>query len=676
MTIKESAAVLLAAAGLAAPCRAADAGALQRARETAASGSEARALAITIEALKDPAPDRELYLYAVELLPERRSRDSAFLASYAARMLAAKDEDYAWYLGICKSQRVSGKAQEAVSNCKKALELDPTAYPVYRELGFTYAAAGSPRKAAETLEQGVEIAPESYQARYNLARALENRGDTARASAWYAKGLALTARSSSLDAGYYKALMKAGQKRCADRSRAKPAVRKTAAAPAAASAELSPSRRQKADDCAARVKEEYLKDNLGEALEISEGCLKLAPSDAALAAERAPIMVRLGRYEDGVAEYERAAGLYAGDKRMAAFCRAKAGDTWMKLSDPARAEAQYRLALAASPRDVDALKGLASAQEARSDTTGALATYEELLKADPGNEKARLRREQMRSSALTDEQVLAELKARFAVDDKKASALPEDLALFKDIRAAETGGGIDYLRAKAPTMRGLSVEREEKDGTRVLMTGLGYKTYVSLATRDAVRFFEKEGVGMREIFQLRDESGAALFDKTGRLTREGEALWRKAVPGSKKWLMPYDPVPESPQAKASKEAEGKIAALAAKGYQEISEPEFLWLLTATTCTEDVMMDYPVNMQKIFDGRRLRYLMCFSDQAVCATKENLVLPSYIAGYRNNQAYDPSAGYSGFFGSGNKKHRYCENGKVWDGTPGGPAVKLGR
>lgn len=664
---------LFAAAALTAavlvPAAAADG--LARAREAAALGSEARAFDIALEGLKSAPADRELFLYAVEQLPENSLVRAKALSAEAAARLAKDTNDYAAYLAVCKAQRVLSKAPEALSNCKKALELEPTAYPVYRELGLTYAAAGNPRKATETLSQGVEISSGAFQAHYTLARLLEKRGDHARAAASYQRALALVKADASIEGGYYRSLAKAGLKRAAA---AKPAAPKPRPAPAPGqrktaekASPLSTADRIGAAACLAKVREEYLKDNLGTALQQSDACLKLSPSDPDLAAERAPLLVRLGRYEDGVKEYERAAGLVSGDKQAAALLRVKAGETWLKLSRPDGAAAQFRLALASNPQDMNALKGLAAALEARGDPAGASEVYAEILKLEPGNAKARSRREELRAAALTDEQILEELRARGALDAARKTLLPEDKKYFKTLKAAELGGAADYLKAKLPTARGLIIKKEGADGVRLLLTGAGYKAYVAAASRDAVKFFETEKVGLREIFQLRDQAGAPLFDKGGRLTPEGEELWRKSAPGKKTWLMPYDPVPDSAQARASKEAQEKVAGFLAQGWQEISEPEYLWLSNATNCPEDVMMGGQVNMRMVPEGTLRHYLLCFSDQAPCATKENIVLPSYIVGYRENKQFVPgTSSHSGFFGSGVKKKRFCENGKVWDGT----------
>ena len=637
---------------------------LTRAREAAAPGSEARAFDIAMNGLKVLPADRELFLYAVELLPENSPGRARALAATAAAMLENKSEDYAWHLGICKTMRVSGRPAEALSNCKKALELDPVVYPVYRELGLTYAAAGNPRKAAETLAQGVEISSSSCQAHYYLAKILEKRGDHSRASSSYAGGLALAKRDSGPEAGYYRALLKAGLKRTELRKEKatlkspRPAPRETRQSPP------PPGNKQLAAACLEKFREEFLKDNLGTALAASDSCLKFSPSDPQLASERAPLLVRLGKYEEGVREYERAAALYGEKNPSSALYRVKAAETWIKLGKQDNALAQYRLALKAGPRDMNALKGLAAALEARSDLSGAIEIYDTILKLEPGNERARTRKEELRAGALTGEQVLEELKLRLAADKKKTALLPEDMKLFKAIKAAEISGAVDYLKTKVPSARGLTVERKTPEGTRLLLTAEGYRIYVYHSTREAVKFFEGQGVGLREVFKLRTLAGEPVFDPGGKLTAEGEELWRRASPGTKNWLLTYEAVPASPLAR---QADKEITDAEKKGYREISEPEYLWLLRATDCPADVMQADPLNLNIINDGARVRYMVCYIENSLCMNPMNAKLPTYIEAYRAGDDQISEAKTStAFFGTGGvKKHRFCENGEVWMG-----------
>jgi len=367
-----------------------------------------------------------------------------------------------------------------------------------------------------------------------------------------------------------------------------------------------------------------------------------------------------------VKEYGRAAVLYGSPGKMAAFCRIKSAETWIKIGTPAKAVEQYNLALAANPGDLNALKGLAAALEARSDLSGALAVYETILKLSPSEGRIRARCEEIKAARLTVDQMLAELLLRQAIDARKTALLPDDIKLFKTMKAAEIGGAVDFLKARAPSFRGLTVEKKNPEGSKLLLTGAGYKAYNFYATRDAVKFFEAQGVGLREIFKLRALNGAPLFDAAGKLTAEGEDVWRKAAPGEKTWLLTYEPVPQSP---AAQQAEKDMSEFTAQGYEEISEPEYLWLLRLTDCPPEVLTADPLNMKIITDGARMRYFVCFQEQALCMNPMNKVLPADIASYRNGTTdVSESNASTAFFGTGAvKRHRLCENGKIWTGTP---------
>lgn len=614
-------------------------------------------------ALKASPDDREALLRAVEFLPDGAL--AADMEISARRLLDKSPSDHAGYLGLCKALRGSARPQEAVANCRRSLELAPTDYPPYRELALAFAAAGEKAKARETLEQAVELSSASYRARYDLAGLLERAGEPAAALPHYRRAAALAAADKGPDGAYYAALAKGGARRTEAAKKAKSAARPKPAAAAGAAAQAAPRGDAKTGAaCLEKFKSLPPDGDPAAGLAQADACLKQLPASAELAAGRAPLLVRLGRYEDGVKEYERAAGLYASDKAMAAFCRVKAAETWLKLGAPAKASAQYRLALAANPADLNALRGLAAAQETVADLKGAAQTYEAILKAQPSDARARTRLEELRAAVLTDGQVLEELRLRQAVPEGRTALLPEDSKLFKAIFAAELGGGVDYVKRKAPSAKGLITERKAGAGPRLLLTGAGYKAYVSYASRDAVKFFEEEGVGLREIFQLRTLAGQPVFDPAGKLTREGEDLWRNSARGQKTWLLPFDPLPSNPQAARAAQ---DITAAEKEGYREISESEYLWLLKATTCPDGVLKDPPVSAREFDDGARRRYLLCYVPNSLCWTDENSKLPAYIEQYRSGDL-PPEGGpaHSGFFGGpGAKKRKFCENGAIWRG-----------
>ncbi len=633
----------------------------------AAAASDTAASAAA--ALKASPGDRAALLRAVELLPD--SPPSADLDASARLLLSKAPSDFAGYLALCKVLRGSARPEEAVANCRRALELEPTAYPPYRELALAYAAAGEKARARETLEQAVELSSASYKARYDLAALLERSGEAAAALPHYRKAAALAAADKGPDGAYYAARARGGLRRTQAAPRKARADRKKTPAAAAAPAPAPGADPGAGQACRKKAGDLAEAGDTAGALAQSELCLKQLPSSPALAAMRAPLLVRLGRYEEGVAEYERAARLYASTPPLSAFSRIKAAETWLKLGSPARAIEQYRLALKTAPSDLNALRGLAAAQEKTSDLKGASETYAAILKAEPSDARARTRLEELRAASLSDAQVLEELRLRLAVPESRASLLPEDKRLFEAIFAAELGGGVDLVKARAPGTKGLVARRKAGEGARLVLTGAGYKAYVSFATMDAVKFFEEEGVGLREIFQLRTLSGDKIFDQAGKLTPEGEELWRRAKKGEKTWLLPFDPVPQSRESKQSEEAAAQMAQWAGEGYTEISEPEYLWLLKATACPDSTLKSPPVVAAKeIFDGIRNRYLLCTEGNKPCMNQCNSRLPEYIASYRSSgpEAAEARHVHGAFFGTGAKKRKYCVDGEVWIGNIG--------
>lgn len=415
------------------------------------------------------------------------------------------------------------------------------------------------------------------------------------------------------------------------------------------------------EKCAQDFRLELAAANFEAAERSSAKCLKLSPFDPELRRDRAAVLIRLGRYEDAVTQYNRAAELYR-KRPMAAFCRVKMAETLIKLGRGADAEKAYKAALETSPSDLNALSGLAKAFETRGDLKSASGIYKKILSAEPSNALSRSRLSEIEAELTPPEQALAGLKERQAVDLKKVSAGAEDLKLFRDITAAERNGAVDCIKRKHPSLNGLVLERPGIKDPKLLLTGAGYRLYLFYLSQEAVAFFESKSLTFGDIFALRDNSGAPLFDKAGKLTAEGVAALRLAQSGRKSWLLTYEAVPSSPNAlKANKE----IEAARSRGYSEISEPQYLWLLRATDCPEDVLLADPLNVKLINDGARARYLICYADASPCMNTLNRNLPSFIEAYRAGRT-EISDTSTSFFGTGGvKKRRLCENGKIWLG-----------
>ena len=634
-----------------------DTPALQEAAGYYQQGSTAKALEVCLTALDKNLFDKDLYAYALEILPDGPSTHAAALQQITTKASAKKSDEYIYYLGFCKLFRGAGQLPQALSNCKKARALDPTSWPVYRELGLTYSAGGDGARAVATLTQGAELSPDNYKAYYYLAAEHERLKDDEAALKNYRKSLSLIETAKDLDAHIYYELTIGKIEKLAARPAKKPAPIKTPAKPS------EPAAPKKLFEACKKDAENLKKS--GDIIKIENKlaeCSALAPRNPQIKIDRAAYLLRLGKYTVAIEEYQSAAALLGVNDPMTAFCHLKTAQTYFKLNDIPKAVQHYTRALEINKNDLNAILGLAEACEAKSDLRTAADLYARMLKAEPGNAKARERLDKINFNLLSNSQLLDELRDRGEADDKKTAASPEDLKLLSAIHRAERNGAVDYLRANTVYTNGLILEKQEKYGVRLILTLTGFKSYQSYLTRDAIIFFEKKGITLRDIFTLRDLKGLPVYDPGGRLTVEGMQAYWLALTGEKTWLMHYEAVATPEEEKLTAEAEKLMSA----GFREISESEYMWLMKATDCPDDVLRSAPCDIRLLKMQRSVKYFLCYFPPPTCSSEAS-TLSTYIERYR---AGDPGISEltrsTDFFGSGGiAKKRFCNQGKIWNG-----------
>ncbi|MFA6433663.1 MAG: tetratricopeptide repeat protein [Elusimicrobiales bacterium] len=624
-------------------------------------GNASKALETCLAALdKDPF-NKDLYAYALEILPDGPSKQAEALRVITNKASARATGEYIYYLGFCKLLRGDGRKPQALSNCKKARTLDPAAWPVYRELGLTYSANGDNARALETLAQGVEISTDNYKAYYYLAAGHERAGNTAGALKNYRKAGELLKHSEELNAAAYAGRVREKINKLAAAPVTPPV--KPHVKPAAPAAAVVPSAAPKKifEIC---VKEAEGLKRSGDAAAVEKklaACSALAPREPRIKLDRADYLMRLGKYEEAAGEYRAAAALFGGDGPMTAFCHLKTAQIYFKLNNNPEAVRYYAKALEINKNDLNALLGLAQTHEAAGDLKKAGELYARVLKAEPANAKARERLDEISFELLSNSQLLAQLQFRGAAADNQLSASREDLELLGTIRLAERNGAVDYLRSKTPYTSGLILERQEQDHTGLVLSLAGFKSFLGYLTRDAISFFEKKAISLKDVFLLRDLKGRPLFEPGGRLTKEGMQAYRRAQTGEKAWLTTYEAVPTPEEEKLSAEAEKLIRS----GFREISEPEYEWLLKVTDCPDDVLRTPPCDIRLLKMQRGVKYFLCYSERD--CRREAVILSTYVERFRAGDTEMSNLTEStAFFGTGAiKKKRFCYQGKIWNG-----------
>jgi tetratricopeptide (TPR) repeat protein len=629
---------------------------LQEAKRYYNIGQTTKAIETCIAALnRDPA-DETLYGYVMEIVPEGPSKYSAPLRAITDKALALKADGYIYHLGLCKLYRGAGRLPEAISSCRKARSLTPTAWPVYRELGLTYSANGENARAMETLEQGAGLFPGYYKAHYYLAAEYElgKKHQDARKS--YLLSLNLLKTENNAEAMRYSGLIQDRLKRLEAVARTRPQR------PATPPPSTANPPKNLFKTCM-REAEEIKKTSGPAAMEKKLAiCETLDQRSPEAKIDRAGFLILLGKYEEAVTEYQKAAGLLAGNGAMTSFCHLKTAQTYSKLNDAPKAVLYYKKTLEINKNDLNAMLGLAAAYETNRENKLAGDLYARVLTIEPANEKARARLDEIGISLLSDSQLLTELRERGTEDDGKIAPSPEDLRLLKTIRLAERNNAVEYLRSKTTYIKGLVTEKPGQDPVKLILTLAGFKSYLGHLTRDAVSFFEKKNITLRDIFLLRDVNGNPLFESDGRLTLEGMQAYWQARNGAKTWLMPYEISRSPDDEKLGAEAKQLIKA----GFREISEPEYLWLMKATECPEDVLKNPPCGIKLLKSSRIAKYFLCYSPPPVC-TQEAATLSTYIERYRSGKTSVSELDRStAFFGTGGvEKKRFCHDGKIWGG-----------
>ena len=629
---------------------------LKKAKYEEKTNSEGAAFDAAMDGLIKFPQDKNLFLYAIEMSASATQSQLSSLESKAETMAEKNPNDYSWNLSLCSIKRRLGKTDAALQACLKAVQYGRNEFKANLETARTYLNMGVYDRAEEFAKTALEISPADFEALYTMGSVYEAQNIYVKAKKNYAAALATAGDDISSRAEANAAMASQALKRInnSQKKQRQKSMEKKTRENLGASAEA----------CTKQFNDEADKNDLDKAADTGKACMRKNPRNFKLSSRLADVLVDVGEYEEAIDEYERALKLAGDDNKAYARLCIKEAETLIRLEDRTAAEKKYRMAAAAAPFDSKILVTVADYFLKQTSYKEALHYFTLALQIDPQNKYAKKKAESLALDMMSDEEILDELKKKGAVPEKTKTLTEKELRLHRNIRAAEAAGAVEILRKKFPGRPQFYYE-DRTNGLKILLSYEGYLAYSKSVTRDAIRFFEQKKINFREIFKLRDLNGEPLFDKSGQITPEGIAVWSEAAAtGRVTWILSYQPVPGSrKQITASRE----LIKLSKKGYREISEPEYLWLLRATNCPQDVLSDKsPIYLQKVNDGATTHYMLCYVEGSSCLNTVNRLLPIYIERYRNGDTEIPTGKATSFFGSGGtRQYRFCENGKIWDG-----------
>ena len=222
------------------------------------------------------------------------------------------------------------------------------------------------------------------------------------------------------------------------------------------------------------------------------------------------------------------------------------------------------------------------------DKQGAAEYYRSALAVEPLNLIARKRLINLEPDYLTDVEMLTALKQRYAVAPDASELTEENRALFQKIHQAEQRRGVDYFKNKYLKVPSEYVVTLNKDTSFALeMLNLdGYKALEKNIGQDAIAVFQKVGVPIKDVFDLRDMKGEKLFTLESTLTDSGYYAYTEALQGRKAFLLPNEAVPPT-QAFLEKVA-ARVEELKKAGYIEITRSEYKMIQNQTRCSDETL----------------------------------------------------------------------------------------
>ena len=125
--------------------------------------------------------------------------------------------------------------------------------------------------------------------------------------------------------------------------------------------------------------------------------------------------------------------------------------------------------------------------------------------------------------------ILEELWQRRILPPDQKMWSPDDYEFLERIRRAESDA-LELLKRKTDGYRRWTAQpRSGVPASAPRLTKEGYERYLFLLTQDAIDYFESKGADAKGVFKLRDMDDRPLFDRRGSITKEGTAVYRRAV---------------------------------------------------------------------------------------------------------------------------------------------------
>ncbi len=340
--------------------------------------------------------------------------------------------------------------------------------------------------------------------------------------------------------------------------------------------------------CLERGKKEFSAKDYLQAQDIFTQCLKLDPNNTEAQLSLAGVLLTQDDLDGAEKYFTAAIRSMKRNSPYLSYTYSMLGDIALKKQQNDEALQMYSKSLDYNAANVNSLVGKGVIVEYQGDKQGAAEYYRSALAVEPLNLIARKRLINLEPDYLTDVEMLTALKQRYAVAPDASELTEENRALFQKIHQAEQRRGVDYLKNKYLKVPSEYVVTLNKDTSfaREMLTLDGYKALEKNIGQDAIAVFQKVGVPIKDVFDLRDMKGEKLFTLESTLTDSGYYAYTEALQGRKAFLLPNEAVPPT-QAFLEKVA-ARVEELKKAGYIEITRSEYKMIQNQTRCSDETL----------------------------------------------------------------------------------------
>lgn len=344
----------------------------------------------------------------------------------------------------------------------------------------------------------------------------------------------------------------------------------------------------KMDACLSEGKKFFASKEYSSAQKTFSRCVKMDPSNVDAQLSLAGVYLT----QDKLDEAEKS--FYAAIKAMKrtspywSYTYSMLGDIALKRQQNKQALDLYSKSLVFNAANVNSLVGKGVITEYQGDKQGAAEYYRSALAVEPLNLIARKRLINLEPEYLTDNEMLAVLKQRYAIAPDTKELSKENRELFEKIHRAEQRRGVDYLKNKYTKVPPEYIVTLNKDSEfeREMLTLAGFNALEKHIGQDAISVFQRVGVPIQDVFELRNLKGEKIFTKESTLTESGFFVYTEALQNRKAFLLPRESVPPT-QAFLEKITK-HVQELKEAGYIEISRSEYKMIENQTKCSEETL----------------------------------------------------------------------------------------